>query len=90
MIEVLPNGHWHPMDGDPALDVAAKELATCAHVDGEPLAQALSLARRVADLFNGDGAWSVDLLPTERGWFITDMAIMERSFHWPDCPYAKK
>lgn len=32
------------------------------------------------------GAWSVDLLETERGWFVTDMAEAEKSFHWEDCP----
>ena len=31
------------------------------------------------------GAWSVDLLETERGWFLTDMAEAHRSFHWEGC-----
>lgn len=31
------------------------------------------------------GSWSVDLLETERGWFLTDMAEANRSFHWPEC-----
>jgi hypothetical protein len=34
------------------------------------------------------GKWSVDILETERGWFVTDMALAHRSFHWPDCPAA--
>jgi len=31
------------------------------------------------------GAWSVDLLETKRGWFLTDMAEAHRSFHWEGC-----
>jgi hypothetical protein len=34
------------------------------------------------------GRWSVDLLETEKGWFITDMAEAEKSFHWERCPHA--
>lgn len=32
------------------------------------------------------GSWSIDLLETERGWFVTDMAEADRSYHWPSCP----
>ncbi len=32
------------------------------------------------------GAWSVDLLETERGWFLTDMAEARSSYHWEGCP----
>ena len=46
------------------------------------------LALKVAEAFADDGAWSVDLLPTEHGWFVTDMAEAKRSFHWPECPSA--
>ncbi len=34
------------------------------------------------------GYWSVDILETKRGWFVTDMAIGERSWHWPGCKFA--
>lgn len=34
------------------------------------------------------GAWSVDILETERGWFITDMAEAHKSWHWEGCPVA--
>ena len=34
------------------------------------------------------GTWSVDLLDTERGWFLTDMAVAVESWHWPDCKMA--
>lgn len=35
------------------------------------------------------GRWSVDILDTERGWFVTDMALMDQSSHWPGCPHGK-
>jgi len=31
------------------------------------------------------GAWSVDILETRRGWFITDMAEAHKSYHWEGC-----
>lgn len=34
------------------------------------------------------GAWSIDILETERGWFITDMAEAHKSFHWDGCPFT--
>ena len=36
------------------------------------------------------GSWSVDILDTARGWFVTDMAEAARSWHWPGCPNAVK
>lgn len=35
------------------------------------------------------GSWSVDLLETDIGWFVTDMAEAHKSFHWEGCPHAK-
>lgn len=34
------------------------------------------------------GAWSVDILETARGWFITDLAEAGRSWHWEGCEHA--
>lgn len=34
------------------------------------------------------GAWSLDWLFTDMGWFAIDMALAEDSYHWPDCPKA--
>lgn len=31
------------------------------------------------------GEWSVDVLATTRGWFVTDMAVAAESWHWPQC-----
>lgn len=36
------------------------------------------------------GAWSVDLLKTKRGWYLTDMAETSKSFHWEGCPNNPK
>ncbi len=46
------------------------------------------LAARVATAFADDGAWSVDILDTARGWFVTDMAVAADSFHWEGCAEA--
>lgn len=47
-----------------------------------------AIAQSVALVFAGDGAWSVDLLKTQRGWFVTDMAEAHRSYHAEGCPHA--
>jgi hypothetical protein len=47
------------------------------------------LTMRVAEAFDADGAWSVDLLKTTKGWYVTDMADADMSFHLPGCPNAK-
>lgn len=31
------------------------------------------------------GSWSVDILDTDRGWYVIDMALAARSWHWPSC-----
>jgi len=36
------------------------------------------------------GEWSVDILETRRGWYITDMAEAYKSWHWEGCPNGKK
>ncbi len=46
--------------------------------------------REVAREFKGDGSWSVDVLETERGWYITDMAEALRSWHWDGCEQKEK
>lgn len=51
---------------------------------------ALSLAIHVAKAFRGDGAWSVDVLLTKRGFYVTDMADAGESFHWPGCVHEKE
>jgi len=34
----------------------------------------------------GGGYWSVDVLEARGKLYVTDMALGERSFHWPECP----
>ncbi len=47
-----------------------------------------TLATRAGSILGG--RWSVDCLQTERGWFITDLAVAEESWHWPGCVNAPK
>jgi hypothetical protein len=35
------------------------------------------------------GYWSVDWLWTNNGWYLTDMAEGEKSFHWAGCKFNK-
>jgi len=46
------------------------------------------VARKVAKTFHDDGYWSVDLLLTDRGWYITDMANGHESFHEQGCGHV--
>lgn len=32
-------------------------------------------------------AWSIDILETKNGWFVTDLAEAHKSFHWEGCEY---
>ncbi|KKN90017.1 hypothetical protein LCGC14_0231290 [marine sediment metagenome] len=48
----------------------------------------LGIASRAGEVVGG--AWSVDMLETERGWFLTDMAEAERSYHWEGCELFKE
>lgn len=48
------------------------------------------LAQQAAEAFADDEAFSVDILPTERGWYVTDMALARRSYHWDGCPVEFK
>ena len=50
---------------------------------------AVALIGLVANAFRGDGAWSVDVLKTRRGYYVTDMAEAHRSFHWEGCEHAQ-
>jgi hypothetical protein len=80
---------WHPYWPEGALKQggieeasdAVKSLAQCPDLD------ALHALAAKAGAAVG-GAWSIDLLETARGWFITDMAEAEKSWHWPDCAHG--
>lgn len=45
--------------------------------------EVLDLASRAGKAVGG--RWSVDVLKTKRGWFVTDMAEAEKSYHWEGC-----
>jgi hypothetical protein len=48
--------------------------------------------KRLAELVSAavSGAWSIDILESKRGWFVTDMAEAARSFHWEGCLSLKE
>jgi hypothetical protein len=66
-------------DAPRAAERLAAELAT---EDG--IGEVEALARRAGAAVGGE--WSVDVLATERGWYVTDMAVARESWHWPGCP----
>lgn len=49
----------------------------------EGYADAYTLAHKAARAV--EGAWSVDVLETQRGWYITDMAEAHKSWHEEGC-----
>lgn len=67
----------------PDAEAAAAALTDISTEDRETI---MRLAREATKALGG--AWSVDLLQTKRGWFLTDMAEAAKSFHWPGCPNA--
>ena len=85
---------WHPywpgdalLDGmpNPPADFEQRYANLCyLPATDEPLLR--DLASRAGAAVGGD--WSVDILETKRHWFITDMAVAQQSFHWPDCQHA--
>ena len=81
--------YWPPdslKDHKPSRKDWRKRLAAASffHDTGEQ-EMLYDLARRVSRAV--PGFWSVDLLETERGWFVTDMAEGEKSYRWE--PKAK-
>lgn len=50
--------------------------------------QVIELAREAGHAVGG-GSWSVDVISTINGWYITDMADAEQSYHWKGCPKIK-
>lgn len=50
------------------------------------IVEAHRLAKRAGAALGGE--WSVDVLWTYRGWYVTDCAVAGDSWHWEDCPHA--
>ena len=51
--------------------------------DVKGLPEVIDLASMASKAVGGD--WSIDVLHTDRGWFVTDMALAGMSFHMPGC-----
>lgn len=78
--------YWPPKSiRNPDMDDWEPRLARMSRITPEVDRQIRSAISEIAPQF--DGSWSVDLCPDIDGrWLVTDMAEMDRSFHWPDCP----
>lgn len=68
-------------------DVATRLYRELIRLDVAEQDKILDLARRAGAALGG--AWSIDLLETGRGWYLTDMAVADQSYHWPGCEHAK-
>ena len=81
---------WHPYWPREALqqggadNIESVYEQLCKVEDEGPLLELASAAGEAVG-----GAWSVDLLETERGWYVIDMAEAEKSFHWEGCEKAR-
>ncbi len=78
--DVLDQGGAVGVDG--SIDIDRLNVASVDDVD------LYSLASSAGEAVGG--SWSVDLLTTSRGWYVTDMAEADRSYHWPSCRFAKQ
>lgn len=77
---------WHPYwPADALIEGGANYLEMdyrgLCRMDNEAELSALAIAASKAV----PGSWSIDLLETQRGWFVTDMAEAKKSFHWDGC-----
>ncbi len=77
-------GYWPPdaiKGNKPSIKTWRKKLMKINEFTGDrEQSQLYDLARRVSRAV--PGFWSVDLLETDRGWFVTDMAEGEKSYRW--------
>lgn len=80
----------HPYWPAAAIAESATPTATdwrerLAAIGGPAPAELDELALRAVEAVGG-GFWSVDFLDTDDGWYVTDMALGDQSYHWPGCP----
>ncbi len=80
---------WEPRERDLPENIGDLVLSPM-FSDVNDCIKALALIERVAKVFKDDGAWSVDVLWTDRGLYITDMAEASQSFHYEGCLKAKE
>ena len=67
-------------DGDPQYNGDFDYNEFCA-LENEEEVRALVTAAAQAVA----GEWSIDVLETREGWYITDMAEAHKSYHWEPC-----
>ena len=67
------------------IDLMVLELSSHEKADGEKLRL---LAEKTGQAV--PGAWSIDILETRNGWYVTDLAEAHKSFHWDDCPMKER
>ena len=77
-LESLRQGGW---EVDAPEDVAYAELCSV----GDDYGIIGTLAEMAGKAVGG--SWSVDIMETERGWYVTDMAEAHKSFHWEGCKF---
>jgi hypothetical protein len=79
---------WHPYWPKHALEDGGADLIVAIDYDklcdmGDAAAGLYVLAEKAGRAVGG--SWSIDILETRRGWYVTDMAEAHKSFHWEDC-----
>lgn len=72
-------------DLPPCIDEIVQQVTELTDQERE---QVTRLASRAGAVLGG--RWSVDILDTRDGWYVTDMAEMQKSWHWPECPHATR
>lgn len=77
----MPDEHELPSDFDAIYERVSS-------IGYEAQEEVIRLATRAGSAVGG--RWSVDILDTSRGWCVTDMAEMDKSWHWPECVNAPK
>jgi len=78
---------WHPYWPRKALEKGGLFLSDAQFKSlcdpGDDIHEILNLASRAG--FAVGGSWSVDIFQSNHGWYVTDMAPAEVSFHWEGC-----
>lgn len=75
---------WHPYWPIGSLEQSGADIALHDKLSStDDYVGAFTLAHKSARAIAG--AWSVDVLKTSRGWYVTDMAEAAKSYHDGDC-----
>lgn len=67
-----------------------REYKILSCVNEESLGRISELACLAGGAAGKNEQWSVDVLETGIGWYVTDMALARDSWHWPGCRTAIK